>query len=140
MQRSLQRVTVSALALCAGCHAGHGQDLSVQQLSEVVAREQGSLDQCYQGALDKTPYDHEFQIQATLHIRKDGSVAKVGLNQAGLRGIGPCVENAIRSWKFPPAPEETRASLPIIFRPKVERQLPPDLKLPPGFKVVQPPQ
>ena len=129
-----------ALALCAGCRPSRGHDLSTEQLTAVVAREQGSLDPCYQSALDKTPYDHEFQIQTTLHIRKDGSVANVTLDQAGLRGIGPCVEKAIRAWKFPPAEDETRARLPIIFRPKVERQLPPDLKLPPGFKVVQPPQ
>ena len=139
------RLTRTALALTAlwsysDCRPTAEHDLSVAQLTEVVAREQGSLDACYQAALDKSPYDHEFRIQTRLYIRKDGSVAKVGLDQTGLRGIGPCVEKTIRSWKFPPAQEETHASLPIIFRPKIEKTLPPDFKLPPGFSVVQPPQ
>jgi hypothetical protein len=122
------------------CRPASGHDLSVDQLTAVVAREQGSLDPCYQTALDKNPYHHEFQIQTTLHIRKDGSVAKVGLDQQGLQGIGPCIEAAIRAWKFPSAQAETHAKLPIIFRPKVVTSLPADLKLPPGFKVLEGPE
>jgi hypothetical protein len=120
------------------CRPADG-DLSVEELSAVVAREQDSLDLCYQTALDKSPYDHEFTIQTTLRIRSDGSVANVGLDQAGLQGIGPCLEKTIKTWKFPRAKAETRARLPIVFRPKVEKTLPPNLKLPPGFKVIQPP-
>jgi hypothetical protein len=129
-----------AIFVCAGaCRAAATHDLSIEQLSAVIARDQASLDPCYQSALDKTPYDQEFKIQTTLHIRKDGSVAKVELDQQGLRGIGPCLVEAIKAWQFPSAADETHARLPIIFRPKVERTLSPDVKLPPGFKVVQPP-
>jgi hypothetical protein len=126
--------------LLGACRPASGHDLSVEQLSAVVAREQGSLDPCYQTALDKNPYDHEFHIQTTLHIRKDGTVAKVGLDQQGLQGIGPCIEAAIRAWRFPSAEAETHAQLPIIFRPKVVKTLPPNFKLPPGFKVLEGPE
>jgi hypothetical protein len=127
------------LAFAAGCQRPSGGDLSIEQLSEVVAREQPSLEPCYQNALDKQAYDHEFRIETELHIRKDGSVAKVGIDQEGIKGVGACIEKTIRSWKFPPAREETHAGLPIIFRPKVVKTLPEDLKLPPGFKVLQGP-
>ena len=138
------RGATSLLAACAllgaACQRPSGGDLSVEQLTAVVAREQDALEPCYQTALDKQPYDHEFRIEARLRIRPDGSVSKVGIDKEGLKGVGPCVEKAIRTWKFPPAREETRASLPIIFRPKVVKTLPDDLKLPPGFQVVPPPQ
>jgi hypothetical protein len=127
-----------ALALClSACHAAHGRDLSVAQLSDVVAREQPSLDHCYQDSLDQAPYEHEFRIEATLHIEPDGHVAKVQLDQAGLPGIGPCLQKEIKAWRFPSAPAPTDTKLPIIFRPKVVKDLP---KLPPGFQVLQPPQ
>jgi hypothetical protein len=128
-----------AAASCAsGCGGSKGGELSVQQLSEVVAREQDSLTPCYQAGLDATPYEHEFRIQAVLEIKPDGKVSKVELDQTGLRGLGPCVEKAIRAWQFPTAKAETRASLPIIFRPKVVKTLPDGTQLPPGFKLFQP--
>jgi hypothetical protein len=129
-------VFCALLALGAGCRPSSGKDLSVAQLSEVVAREQPTLEACYQAGLDRTPYDHEFRIQAKLSIRRDGTVDKVELDQSGLQGLGPCIERTIRSWRFPQAADETFASLPIIFRPKVEKVLPENLKLPPGFKVL----
>jgi hypothetical protein len=119
-----------------GC-GSKGGDLSVAQLSQTVAREQDSLTPCYQAGLDATPYEHEFRIQATLQIKPDGHVSSVQLDQVGLRGVGPCVEKAIRAWTFPTAKVETRASLPIIFRPKVVKSLPDGMQLPPGFKVLQ---
>jgi hypothetical protein len=123
-----------------GCRPKSGGELSVAQLTAVVAREQASLTPCYQNALDKTPYDHEFRIESVLRIRPDGSVADVSIDQAGLEGVGPCVTAAIRTWKFPPAQAETRTRLPIVFRPKVEKALPENFQLPPGFKVLQGPQ
>jgi hypothetical protein len=123
-----------------GCQRRAGGDLTIEQLSAVVAQEQDSLEPCYQTALDKQPYDHEFRIETRLEIRADGSVAKVGIDKEGLKGVGPCVKKAIQTWKFPQAREDTHAALPIIFRPKVVKTLPEDLKLPPGFKVLQGPE
>jgi hypothetical protein len=138
--RRLGTGLAACAALLSGCQRPSGGDLSVEQLTAVVAREQASLDPCYQNALDKQPYDHEFRIETRLEIRRDGTVAKVGIDQEGLKGVGACVEKTIRTWKFPDAREETRANLPIIFRPKVVKTLPEDLHLPPGFKVLQPPE
>lgn len=120
-----------------GCASKPTGDLTAEQMSEVVVREQPALAACYQAGLDRTPYTHEFQVQAALHIRPDGSVAKVELDQTGLSGLGACVERSIRSWHFPQAQAETHASLPIVFQPKVKKELPPNVQLPPGFKVVQ---
>jgi hypothetical protein len=127
---------LAAALFAPGC--GHkGGDLSVRQLSEVVAREQDSLTPCYQAGLDATPYEHEFRVQATLEIKPSGKVSKVELDQNGLSGLGPCVKKAIRGWQFPIAKAETHASLPIIFRPKVVKTLPDGMQLPPGFKLLQ---
>lgn len=115
-----------------------GGDLTTQQLSEVVGREQPSLAPCYQAGLDRTPYEHEFKVEAKLSIRPDGSVSQVELDQNGLQGMGPCLEKTILGWKFPQAKAETYASLPIVFRPKVVNTVPEGVKLPPGFQVLQP--
>lgn len=122
-----------------GCRKGGG-DLSTQQLSNVVAREQPSLEPCYQAGLERTPYEHEFRIEAKLSIKPDGSVTKVELDQTGLQGMGPCIEQTIRGWRFPEAKAETHASLPLIFRPKVVESLPDNVQIPPGFKILNDPR
>jgi hypothetical protein len=113
-----------------------GGDLSAEQMSVVVAREQPALASCYQAGLDRSPYEHEFRVQAVLQIRPDGSVANVDLDQTGLSGLGACVKKSIRGWQFPKAAAETRASLPIVFKPKIEKAKPGNFKLPPGFQVL----
>ena len=135
MRCALPCALIALTFAAAGCRRS-GKDLSVAQLSEVVAREQATLEACYQAGLDRTPYDHEFRIQAKLAIRPDGTVEKVEPDQSGLQGLGPCLEKTIRTWRFPQAEEDTLASLPIVFRPKVEKVLPDNIQLPPGFKVL----
>ena len=134
--------TLGVLALlCAsvGCRKSGG-DLTTRQLSEVVAREQPTLEPCYQAGLDNTPYEHEFRIEATLSIKPDGTVSEVELDQTGLQGMGPCLIKTIRGWRFPEAKAPTHASLPLIFRPKVVERLPDDLQIPPGFEILNDPR
>lgn len=133
----------SIALLCAvaasGCRKSGG-DLSTQQLSEVVTREQPTLEPCYQAGLERTPYEHEFRIEAKLSINPDGTVSKVELDQNGLQGMGPCIDKTIRSWRFPEAKAATHASLPLIFRPKVVESLPDNVQIPPGFKILNDPR
>jgi hypothetical protein len=103
-----------------GCQSNKGHDLSVEQLTAVVAAHQDQLKPCYQSALDKQPDSQEFRIQATLHVDKGGSVADVELERGGLPNVGSCVEKIVKTWKFPAAQADTYASMPLIFRPTVE--------------------
>jgi hypothetical protein len=130
-------VLVLALSTSSGCRKAGG-DLSSSQLTDVVAREQPSLEPCYQQGLERTPYEHEFRIETKLTIKPDGSVAKVEMDQNGLQGMGPCIEKTIRTWQFPQAKASTYASLPLIFRPKVVENIP-DGVIPQGFKVLEAP-
>jgi hypothetical protein len=113
-----------ALWLCLfsvlGCQSNKGHDLTVEQLTAVVAAHQEELRPCYQTALDKQPDSQEFRMQATLHVGKDGSVEKVELERGPLPNVGSCVEKVVETWRFPAAPADTYASMPIIFRPTVE--------------------
>lgn len=107
------------LLLALGC-GKQGKDLTVEQLTAVVASHQDALKPCYQAALDKQPDSSEFRMQATLHVAKDGNVSTVELERGGLPSVSGCVEKVVRTWKFPAAEADTYASLPIIFRPTVE--------------------
>jgi hypothetical protein len=108
------------LILTLGCQSNKGHDLTVAQLTAVVGANQETLRPCYQVALDKQPDSQEFRMQATLHVKKDGSVETVDLERGGLPNVGSCVEKTVRTWKFPAAQADTYASMPIIFRPTVE--------------------
>ena len=134
------RFAALLLMIASGGCAKSGGDLTTQQLSEVVAREQPTLEPCYQAGLERTPYEHEFRIEAKLSIEPDGSVSSVELDQNGLQGMGPCIEQTIRAWQFPKAKAATHASLPLIFRPKVVESLPDNVQIPPGFEILNDPR
>lgn len=124
-------LVMTALSAMSACNKPTGGgDLSPEQMGQVVAREQPALAVCYQAGLDRTPYEHEFRVQAVLHIRPDGSVATVKLDQTGLSGLGACLEKSIRAWHFPTAQADTHASLPIVFQPTIKKELPPNIQLP----------
>jgi len=116
----LWALVASVTVACLGCQGKKGQDLTVAQLTSVVAANQEQLRPCYQTALDKEPDTAEFRLQATLHVAKSGEVADVEVERGRLAGLAPCVEKVVRGWKFPSAKADTRAALPLIFRPTVE--------------------
>jgi hypothetical protein len=116
----LRRVSWLCAVLAIGCQSNKGGDLSVEQLTAVVAANQDQLKPCYQSALDKQPDSQEFRIQATLHVDKTGEVADVELERGGLPNVASCVDKVVRTWKFPSARADTYASMPLIFRPTVE--------------------
>jgi hypothetical protein len=118
---------VALLALIGvGC-GGPPQDLSEAQLSAVVAREQPGLERCYRNALESHPYERDITMEATIEIEPSGRVKNVKLEGGGgLPGMSPCLLAAIRSWTFPTAPDATATSLPIVFRPEVQREADPE--------------
>jgi hypothetical protein len=116
----LRRVSWLCVFVALGCQSNKGRDLSVAQLTAVVAANQDQLKPCYQSALDKQPDSQEFRIQATLHVNKSGSVEDVELERGGLPNVATCVDKVVRTWRFPAAEADTYASMPLIFRPTIE--------------------
>lgn len=119
VRRASAALPLGLLALAGAC-GKTGNDLSVPQLTAVVSSQQETLKPCYQAALDKQPDSTEFRIQATIHVRKDGSVGGVELERGRLPEVNSCIEQTVKGWKFPAADRDTYASLPIIFRPVIE--------------------
>ncbi len=96
-------------------------DLSTQQLSTVVVREQPTLKHCYDEALVTHPYKQEMRLEAQIHIAPSGKVTGVELHGGGgLPGMGACLRYAITRWRFPQAPDPTDTSLPLVFHPEVK--------------------
>lgn len=100
------------------CGKADPQDLSTQQLSMVINGRRPELQQCYEQALAKNPSRSEVRMHAAIHIKPDGQVYEVQVDDGGLPGMKECLEQAIGTWSFPTVPDETHASLPLIFRPE----------------------
>lgn len=106
--------------LCLAACSGDKDDLSVQQLSQVVDQQRGTLKACYDAALEKHPYTSEVRMNAVIRIDPGGSVREVEFAETGLPGMPECLRAAIKAWRFPAAKEETHTSLPIIFKPETK--------------------
>jgi hypothetical protein len=109
-----------ALAAC-----GKSHDLSTDQLSRVIDAHRPELKVCYDAALAKYPLNQDIHMQAILDIAPSGQVKSVELEKGtGLPGMQDCVRAQIVTWQFPPAPDPTATSLPLVFKPEVVNTAP----------------
>lgn len=107
------------LCFAGACGGGEPEDLSTEQLSMVINGRRPQLQECYETALADNPSRKEVRMHAAIHIKPSGEVYKVEIDEGGaLPGMVKCLEQAIVGWKFPTVPDETHASLPLIFRPE----------------------
>jgi hypothetical protein len=120
------QLVLSLLVVSIGC--GKPQDLSTQQLSQVVDAERPSLKRCYDAALKEQPYRQEIRMEAVIHIAPAGHVTGVEL-EGGLRGMAACLRKAIGAWRFPRARDATHTSLPLVFTPEITPPAPPNLEV-----------
>src|SRR5262249_21709600 len=101
-----------AVALCttSGCQVTGGTD-------ERSIRSQGvqRLDALVGGYRDPAPAAISGEVVVEFEIGDDGRVQSA--RGRGLGGVGSCVAGIISSIQFAPAERETRARLPMTFRP-----------------------
>lgn len=117
----LAKRAIGVCVLCLwglGCGKSAPEDLSASQLSMVINGRRPELQKCYQQALSDNPSRTEVKMHAAIYIRPAGDVFKVDIDEGGLPGMAKCLETTIRAWRFPSAPDETHASLPLIFQPE----------------------
>lgn len=118
-QRALALALIATLGLSGvACGKTDPEDLSAQQLSMVINGRRPELQKCYQKALSDNPSRTEVKMHAAIYIHPAGDVFKVEVDEGGLPGMGKCLEETIKAWTFPSAPDETHASLPLVFRPE----------------------
>jgi len=97
------------------------RDLSTAQLSAAVEAQRPALKQCYDQALEQSPYKQDMHMEAVIEIAPSGRVSSVSLRGgSGLPGMNDCLRAAIKQWQFPSAEDSTATSLPLVFHPEVK--------------------
>ncbi|MFI5306341.1 MAG: AgmX/PglI C-terminal domain-containing protein [Polyangiales bacterium] len=115
--RGLCLATFCWLAAC----SSRASDLSTAELSAVVDAQRPALKQCYDHALERSPYKQDMRMDAIIEIAASGRVTSVALHGAGgLPGMNDCLRAAIKRWQFPRAKASTATSLPLVFHPDVK--------------------
>jgi hypothetical protein len=110
-------LSVFWLAAC----SSRADDLSTAELSAVVDAQRSALEQCYERALEQSPYKQEMRMDAIIEIAPSGRVTSVSLHGGGgLPGMNDCLRAAIEQWQFPHAKDSTATSLPLVFHPEVK--------------------
>lgn len=96
-----------------------GKALTQDAIRRVVNRNKGTIEQCYNNELKRTP-NLRGRLVVEVTINKSGTVGGAQLVSATLSSapVQQCVLRAVRSWMFSPAPgEEVIFSYPFIFEP-----------------------
>jgi hypothetical protein len=102
------------------------------------------IDGCTESYVAEFP-EAKGQAQLSTTVVKDGSVSKVNVSTAlqGARNLGPCLEKAAKTWRFPKLNEKTESvqlSLAVQVRKGVKFQMrkpgekEPEQKPQPGYE------
>ena len=83
------------------------------QLSAVVTRHKGMLQQCYANGVYG---DRVLRLDVDMEVNAAGAVASVEV--AGEHpDIDACISRMVRHWKFPSAEQATRTKFPVLLLP-----------------------
>jgi TonB family protein len=94
--------SLGSLALPVGSDAAVTQGLDRDQISSVIARNQGQIRYCYeQGLLQDAHLSGRVTVDFT--IGANGLVKAASISQSTLRNtsVEECIVQRLRSWKFP---------------------------------------
>jgi predicted Zn finger-like uncharacterized protein len=101
---------------------GGGQALSDKDFSNVVGKNKGGLQICYEQALKKgeAPEDRDVKVLVKLTVGGSGMVksAVVGGPGAAYPSLKSCIEKSAKKWIFPTSAGESTAEFPFLFTPK----------------------
>jgi predicted Zn finger-like uncharacterized protein len=99
-----------------------GQGLSQKDFSNVVGKNKGALQICYEQSMKKgeMPDDRDVKVLVKLTVGGSGMVksAVVGGTGAAYPGLKSCIEKSAKKWIFPASSGESTAEFPFLFTPK----------------------
>jgi hypothetical protein len=101
---------------------GGGKGLSQKDFANVVGKNKGGLQICYEQSMKKgeTPEDRDVKVLLNLTVGGSGMVKStvVGGSGAQYPGLKSCIEKATKKWIFPASAGESAAEFPFVFTPK----------------------
>ena len=105
-----------------GAGGGDGQGLSQKDFSNVVGKNKGGLQVCYEQALKKgeVPEDRDVKVLVKLAVGGSGMVKSAVVAGSGAQypGLKSCIEKSAKKWIFPASSGESAAEFPFLFTPK----------------------
>jgi predicted Zn finger-like uncharacterized protein len=101
---------------------GGGKGLSQKDFANVVGKNKGGLQICYEQSMKKgeTPEDRDVKVLLNLAVGGSGMVKSAVVGGAGAQypGLKSCIEKATKKWIFPASSGESAAEFPFVFTPK----------------------
>lgn len=119
MLRQIFTATMTVALTLAGtmAYAGEGT-LSKDEIRKVVREHIEEVRHCYNQVLEKQP-EARAKLVVDFTIGSDGGVTRSNIGSLeGPAELGPCVNAAVRTWKFPrPTGGEVAVSYPFVMEP-----------------------
>jgi hypothetical protein len=99
-----------------GAHAEGALDRSA--LVAVVNAHRDTLQSCYDRAVDDADDAEPSRVDVAITISESGVVTTAVVDGDDVRNLRDCINRAVRRWQFPTAGGSTRATFPVILRPR----------------------
>jgi hypothetical protein len=92
-----------------------GEGLNADQIRNVVAREQRTLQNCWEVAVRGMREVPTVRIDVEVTIGPSGTVTSAHARGPGLGNLPECIERTVLRWRFPQADGPTQTRFPVVF-------------------------
>ncbi|MCA9532155.1 MAG: zinc-ribbon domain-containing protein [Myxococcales bacterium] len=112
---SVGGMTVTPTAVGTGMSAATAPPLEASAVQRVVNNNRRQLQTCYERAARGQANPPRARMDVNVTVGRSGTVTAVTASGSDFGGLGSCIEQSVRRWRFPASSDGGATRFPVVF-------------------------
>jgi hypothetical protein len=108
-------MTVTPTDLTSGMSAAAAPPLEAAAVQRVVSNNRRQLQTCYERAARGQANPPRARMDVNVTVGRSGTVTAVTASGNDFGGLGACIEQSVRRWRFPASSDGGNTRFPVVF-------------------------
>jgi len=108
-------MTVTPTDLTSGMSAAAAPPLEAAAVQRVVTNNRRQLQTCYERAARGQANPPRARMDVSVTVGRSGTVTAVNAAGSDFGGLGACIEQSVRRWRFPASSDGGNTRFPVVF-------------------------
>ncbi|MBK6575682.1 MAG: zinc-ribbon domain-containing protein [Sandaracinaceae bacterium] len=108
-------MTVTPTDLTTGMSAAAAPPLEAAAVQRVVTNNRRQLQTCYERAARGQANPPRARMDVSVTVGRSGTVTAVSASGSDFGGLGACIEQSVRRWRFPASSDGGNTRFPVVF-------------------------
>lgn len=108
-------MTVTPTDLTSGMSAAAAPPLEAAAVQRVVSNNRRQLQTCYERAARGQANPPRARMDVSVTVGRSGTVTAVSASGNDFGGLGACIEQSVRRWRFPASSDGGNTRFPVVF-------------------------